>query len=47
MISLTFDDGLKGYWDNARPLVNAKGFKTTQYIPTGGLYEQSAHPDDA
>ena len=37
MISLTFDDGSQGFWDNARGLLNAKGFKTTQYIPTGGL----------
>jgi peptidoglycan/xylan/chitin deacetylase (PgdA/CDA1 family) len=37
MISLTFDDGSQGYWANARELVKAKGFKTTQYIPTLGL----------
>jgi peptidoglycan/xylan/chitin deacetylase (PgdA/CDA1 family) len=37
MISLTFDDGSKGFWDNAREPLNAKGFKTTQYIPTLGL----------
>ena len=44
MISLTFDDGSKGYWENARPLVNAKGFKTTQYIPTGGLTSNPLDP---
>ena len=37
MISLTFDDGSKGFWDNAREPLDAKGFKTTQYIPTLGL----------
>lgn len=37
MISLTFDDGSQGDWDNARPLLNAKGYKSTQYIPTAGL----------
>jgi peptidoglycan/xylan/chitin deacetylase (PgdA/CDA1 family) len=37
MISLTFDDGSQGDYDNARPLLNAKGFKSTQYIPTAGL----------
>ena len=44
MISLTFDDGSKGYWDNARPLLKAKGFKTTQYIPTGGLTSNPLDP---
>ncbi len=37
MISLTFDDGSQGFWDHAREPLKAKGFKTTQYIPTGGL----------
>ncbi len=44
MISFTFDDGSKGYWDNARPLFNAKGFKTTQYIPTAGLTSNPLDP---
>jgi peptidoglycan/xylan/chitin deacetylase (PgdA/CDA1 family) len=35
MVSLTFDDGSAGFYANALPLVNQKGFKTTQYIPTG------------
>lgn len=37
MVSLTFDDGLKGFWDNARLPLKDKGFKTTQYVPSGGL----------
>lgn len=37
MISLTFDDGSRGFWDNARDTLKAKGFETTQYIPTLGL----------
>jgi len=37
MISLTFDDGSQGFWDHARDPLNAKGFKTTQYVPTEGL----------
>lgn len=37
MISLTFDDGSQGFWDYARDPLKAKGFKTTQYVPTGGL----------
>jgi peptidoglycan/xylan/chitin deacetylase (PgdA/CDA1 family) len=37
MVSLTFDDGSKGFWDNARTPLKDKGFTTTQYIPTGGL----------
>ena len=37
MISLTFDDGSKGFWNYARDPLKAKGFKTTQYVPTGGL----------
>jgi peptidoglycan/xylan/chitin deacetylase (PgdA/CDA1 family) len=37
MISLTFDDGSQGFWDHARNPLNAKGFKTTQYVPTEGL----------
>ncbi len=37
IVSLTFDDGSQGFYDNALPVINAKGFKTTQYIPTGDL----------
>jgi hypothetical protein len=37
IISLTFDDGSRGFWDNARDTLKAKGFETTQYIPTLGL----------
>jgi peptidoglycan/xylan/chitin deacetylase (PgdA/CDA1 family) len=37
MISLTFDDGSKGFWNNARGPLNNKAFKTTQYVPTLGL----------
>jgi peptidoglycan/xylan/chitin deacetylase (PgdA/CDA1 family) len=43
MISLTFDDGSKGFWDNARLPLKDKGFETTQYVPTAGL--TSAIPD--
>jgi peptidoglycan/xylan/chitin deacetylase (PgdA/CDA1 family) len=42
MISLTFDDGSQAIYDEALPLLNAKGFKTTQYVPTKGL---SPHTD--
>jgi peptidoglycan/xylan/chitin deacetylase (PgdA/CDA1 family) len=44
MISLTFDDGSQGDWDNARPLLTAKGYKTTQYIPTKGLVDTPHDP---
>jgi peptidoglycan/xylan/chitin deacetylase (PgdA/CDA1 family) len=37
MVSLTFDDGSQAFYDVARPMLDAKGFKTTQYIPTLGL----------
>ena len=37
LVSLTFDDGSQGFWDNARTVLDANGFKTTQYIPTLGL----------
>lgn len=37
MISLTFDDGSAGFWANAWPLIQSRGLKTTQYIPTGTL----------
>ena len=37
MVSLTFDDGSQGFYDSARLELNAKGFKTTQYIPTAGI----------
>src|SRR5688572_9777967 len=37
MISLTFDDGSQGFWNYARDPLKAKVFKTTQYVPTGGL----------
>ena len=36
-VSLTFDDGLASVMDNAIPALNAKGFRSTQYIPTGTL----------
>lgn len=42
MISLTFDDGSQAVYDEALSLLNEKGFKTTQYIPTKGL---SPHTD--
>ena len=37
MISLTFDDGSESWFTDARPRLNAKGFKTTLYVPTQGL----------
>lgn len=37
LVSLTFDDGSEGFYQNALPLLNAKGYKTTQYVPTQGL----------
>ena len=42
MISLTFDDGSQADYDYALPILNAMGFKSTQYIPTAGL---SPHTD--
>ncbi len=44
LISLTFDDGSKAFFDNARPLLQPRGIKTTQYVPTGGLV--SSPPDE-
>ena len=37
MVSLTFDDGSRGFYEDALPLLDAKGFKTTQYVPIAGL----------
>lgn len=37
IISLTFDDGSKADFQNVLPILNAKGYKSTQYIPTNGL----------
>ena len=37
MISLTFDDGSQNDYNNALPVLNTYGFKSTQYIPTGDL----------
>ena len=42
MISLTFDDGSQADYDYALPILNALGYKSTQYIPTAGL---SPHSD--
>ena len=44
MVSLTFDDGSQGFWNNARGPLNAKGFKTTQYLPTAGLTSNPLDP---
>jgi peptidoglycan/xylan/chitin deacetylase (PgdA/CDA1 family) len=44
MISLTFDDGSRGFYDTALPILDEKAFKTTQYIPTYGL---TTNPPDA
>lgn len=32
MVSLSFDDGWQSVYDNALPLLDAKGYKSTQYI---------------
>ena len=37
MISLSFDDGSAAFHQRALPRLDAKGFVTTQYIPTAGL----------
>ncbi len=37
MISLTFDDGSQNDYNNALPVLDTYGFKSTQYIPTGDL----------
>jgi peptidoglycan/xylan/chitin deacetylase (PgdA/CDA1 family) len=44
MASLTFDDGSRAFYELARPLLDAKGFKTTQYIPTKGLSTTPTDP---
>src|SRR4051794_4934677 len=44
MVSLTFDDGSQGFWANAHGPLNDKGFKTTQYVPTGGLTSNPLDP---
>lgn len=32
LVSITFDDGTGDIWNNAMPLLDAKGYKTTQYL---------------
>ncbi|QEC46193.1 polysaccharide deacetylase family protein [Baekduia soli] len=44
LISLTFDDGSEGFHQTALGLLDAKGFKTTQYIPTAGLVTSPPDP---
>src|SRR3954447_15762106 len=44
MVSLTFDDGSQGFWNNAHEPLKAKGFKTTQYLPTKGLTSNPLDP---
>jgi peptidoglycan/xylan/chitin deacetylase (PgdA/CDA1 family) len=44
MVSLTFDDGSQAFYQDALPLLDAKGFKTTQYVPTAGLTTTSPDP---
>jgi peptidoglycan/xylan/chitin deacetylase (PgdA/CDA1 family) len=39
VISLTFDDGWRSQYTNAIPLLDRYGFRSTQYIHTGGLRE--------
>ena len=34
-VSLSFDDGLKSVFENAMPILNDRGLKTTQYINSG------------
>lgn len=35
LVSITFDDGTGDIWNNAIPLVDAKGYKTTQFVVGG------------
>lgn len=35
MVSLAFDDGWRSIYDNALPIVEARGFRSTQYVVTG------------
>lgn len=35
MITLAFDDGWRSIYDNALPIIEARGFRSTQYIVTG------------
>ncbi len=35
MVTLSFDDGYKSVYDNARPILDAAGYKPTLYIITG------------
>lgn len=32
LVSITFDDGTGDIWNNAMPLLDAKGYRTTQYL---------------
>jgi peptidoglycan/xylan/chitin deacetylase (PgdA/CDA1 family) len=44
MVSLTFDDGSRAFHETALPMLDQKGFKTTQYIPTAGLMSNPPDP---
>ena len=36
-IVLTFDDGTLDFWQQARPLLEARGFRATLFVVTGGV----------
>ena len=38
LVSLTFDDGTQSIYDNAIPVLNTAGFKSTQYIITSAMF---------
>lgn len=44
MVSLTFDNSSKAFYERVRPLLDAKGFTTTQYVPTYGMTTKRADP---
>jgi len=41
MVSITFDDGFANVYNNALPVLNQYGFKTTQYIVSGAIGSQT------
>ncbi len=41
MVSITFDDGFANVYNNALPVLDQYGFKTTQYIVSGAINSQT------
>ncbi|MFZ3074351.1 MAG: polysaccharide deacetylase family protein [Minisyncoccales bacterium] len=41
MVSITFDDGFANVYNNALPILDQYGFKTTQYIVSGAIGSQT------